>query len=183
MNRFIVSFVACVVTMTIVLSPFVHADDQQNVAGSLSGSQIERIRANCLTVQISLNRIHANDGLLRVNLAQNYNAIASKLMAPMDSRISLNKLDGLAMSATTVEFNKQIKLFTGSYQKYENTLSKTLSMKCADKPVEFYEMLSLARSQRSQVNEEVKKLNLLVNQYIDNFRSFRKNLVQNGENN
>lgn len=173
--------ITIVAAFAVLISPLAYAQEQQQpVYAELSDAQVELIRKNCLTVQVSLSRIHANDGLLRVNLAQQYNAIASKLMAPMDSRISLNKLDGLAMATTTVEFNKQIKVFTDTYQKYENTLSKSLTMRCGDQPIEFYDTVSLARSQRNQVNEEVKELNRLVRQYIEQYHAFKAGLKSNG---
>ena len=175
MKRLVLIFV---LVAGIVVSPFAKAEEP--VYASLTDEQIELIRSNCFNIQTQLNRIHANDGLLRVNLAQHYNAISSKLMAPMNSRISLNKLDGLALATTTVDYNKKIKNFTDAYYQYETTLSKALSIKCSDQPVEFYDTLTLARSQRPDVNSEVAELNKLVRQYIDQFKTFRLGLKANG---
>src|SRR4051812_38508816 len=89
------------VLLAVIASPFVYADQ----ADDLTSSQIAVVKANCLSAQSTLNRIHANDALSRVHLGQEYETISTKFMAPMNSRIALAKLDNVELTRTTVDFN------------------------------------------------------------------------------
>ena len=93
-----------VLAIAVLISPQVHAEGSQPIV--FSSTQLALIRANCVSVRSSLQRLHANDALTRVNLAREYETISDKLMAPMNSRIALNKLDGVAAAKTTVEFSR-----------------------------------------------------------------------------
>ena len=59
-------------------SPVVRAEDSSSLL--LTDDQIGLIRTNCLGVQSTLQRIHANDALARFNLGQQYNIISTKLL-------------------------------------------------------------------------------------------------------
>lgn len=141
-----------------------YADD---TAATLTDNDLTVIRRNCVSVQSTLSRIHESDALARVNLGQQYETIATKLMAPFNSRVALNRLDGVALTQTTVAFNAQLDEFRTLYQQYEQTLLKVMQLKCRDQPVTFYDTLNLARSQRTAVREAITQMSTLVNQYSD----------------
>ena len=61
----------------------------------LTERQLNLVRSNCATTKTVLERIRANDALVRINLGREYDALSTKLMAPMNSRIALNKLNGI----------------------------------------------------------------------------------------
>ena len=131
----------------------------------LQDSDVATIRANCVGVQTVLNRIHSSDALARVNLGQQYETISTKLMAPLNSRVALNRLDGVALTKTTVEFNAKLNEFRSLYQQYEQTLLRAIQIKCTDQPVAFYDTLNLARDHRAAVREAVVDMSGLVKQY------------------
>jgi hypothetical protein len=145
-----------------------YADD---TAATLTDNNLTTIRRNCVSVQSTLNRIHESDALARVNLGQQYETIATKLMAPFNSRVALNRLDGVALTQTTVAFNNQLDKFRTLYRQYEQTLLKAMQLRCTDQPVTFYDTLNLARSQRAAVRDAITEMSKLVNQYSDQVKT------------
>ena len=152
----------------------VYAED----ATSLTDADLARIRTNCAAVQTTLNRIHESDALARVNLGQQYETISTKLMAPLNSRVALNRLDGVSLTKTTVEFNDKLDEFRTLYQQYEQTLLRAIQIKCEDQPVRFYDTLNLARTHRAAVREAVTSLSKLVSQYGEQARTLRSTLKE-----
>jgi len=151
-----------ITSLVVLSSPFAYADNQ---SVSLTSSQEDLIKANCLGVQSTLNRIHANDALSRVHLGQEYETISTKLMAPMNSRVALAKLDGVDMARTTVDFNNKLDEFRSLYQQYEQTMFSAIQMKCVTQPANFYGTLMQAQTQRASVRASVVELGNLVTQY------------------
>ena len=169
------AFVIAIAVVVGLSGSVVRAEDQSLI---LSDEQIDLIRSNCVDTQSTLQRVHASDALARVNLGQRYETISTKLMAPMNSRISLNRLDGLDMAKTTVDFNTQLDDFRSLYQQYEQTLLRTIQLKCRDQPVGFYDTLSLSRNHRAAVHESVKMLNGLIVQYAEQYEAFKAELIK-----
>ena len=151
-----------VLTLVVIASPFVYAD---STSTNLSDNQISLIKANCISVQSSLNIIHANDALSRVHLGQEYETISTNFMASMNSRVALAKLDGVALTKTTVDFNNKLNEFRTTYQQYEQVMSKALQTKCTDQPSVFYTTLTQAQLDRVAVRKVVGDLAALVTQY------------------
>lgn len=153
-------------SLLILVSPVARAEDPQS-ALMLSDEQIATIRVNCRSVQSTLTGIHSSDALSRVHLGQEYETISTKFMAPMNSRVAFVKLDGVALTKTTVEFNNQLDEFRSLYQQYEQTMIRAMQMKCNDQPVAFYDTIVLARAYREAVREKVISLGKLVETYRD----------------
>lgn len=164
-----------IAAVVVAMSPGVSAQPETSLV--LTEGQIALIRTNCIASQSVLNRVHANDGLMRVNLGQQYETISARLMAPMNSRIALNKLDGLELAKTTVDFNKKLDEFRSVYQEYERTVSSTLATNCVNQPVAFYDSVSLARTKRQTVQTTVSQLNALVTQYRSQFEAFSQKIL------
>ncbi|MEO5949415.1 MAG: hypothetical protein ABIP74_03355, partial [Candidatus Saccharimonas sp.] len=159
MRRIITSFLLIVLAFG---SSIAYAED---TAATLTDSDLANIRANCVGVQATLNRIRESDTLARVNLVQQYETISTKLMAPLNSRVALNRLNGVALTQTTVEFNNKLDEFRSLYQQYKETLSRAIDLKCTDQPVTFYDTLNLARDHRAALREAVIQMTGLVKQY------------------
>ena len=141
---------------------------------SLTELQQRQVAANCVTVQATLARVHANDALSRVHLGQEYETIATKLMAPMNGRIAVAKLDGVDAIKTTVDFNHGTDEFRRLYQTYEQTMASVLQQDCARHPAVFYTTLIHAQQQRSEVRQSVEKQAQLVKQYQKQLATIRK---------
>ena len=140
----------------------------------MTEEKIEHIRQNCVSAQASLNQLHASDALLRVNQGLRYQLISDKLMAPLNSRITLNRLGGLEMSATTLEYDRQFRIFSNDYQDYEETMWRMLQTKCTNQPVTFYDQLKSTREKRQKVHADTVELNRLLALYKTQFEDFAK---------
>lgn len=169
MNRLVVVLgLSAVAVMAALASHAVHAQT------TLPEEQIQHIRQNCVTAQTTLTRLHASDGLLRVNSGKLYEIFSTKLMAPLNSRIALGRHGGLKLSAITLEYDRQLDAFRSSYSQYEDTMSRTRKIDCADKPVEFYEGIQLTREQRKKLYQDTETLASLLESYRTEFENFAK---------
>ncbi len=171
MNR-IFSFVAMLVLcLAVIGSHAVYAQSE------LPEELLERVRQNCVTVQSTLQQLHASDGLLRVNRGPLYESISTKLMAPLNSRIALNRLGGLEeLAGITHEYDSQLDAFRTSYKQYEVSMSRTMRIDCASKPAEFYEGIVKTRELRQQVYSDTQYLIELAKQYKSEFEKFSKQI-------
>lgn len=147
----------------------------------LSQDQIEAITSSCITIQRNLQRLQQTDRLLRVNMGQNYDSIARRLMAPLNSRIALNGLDGVNLAKTTVDFNAQFTVFQHDYSKYDDTLSAAMAVNCQQHPVDLYNQIVNARVARQTVYDDTQKLDALLKTYKEQFEAFSAaHLAQSG---
>lgn len=168
-----------IAALLVITGAPVRAEDGSSLL--LTDDQIAAIRTNCLGVQSTLHRLHSNDGLARYNLAQQYNIISTKLMAPMNSRVALSKLDGVALLQTTVDFDTQYSQFDTTYQQYETTLQRALKMNCKEQPVAFFDTVSLARGHRAEVRATLDKINELLGKYRGQVSALRDTRALGGQ--
>lgn len=169
MNRVVGLLLLCGVIFSIGLfSHDVSAEDEP----PMTDAQIQLIRQNCVRAQSSLNQLHASDALLRVNRGQLYELISTKLMAPLNSRITLNRLGGLTLTATTLDYDRQLDTFRNDYRAYEEAMSRTLDIHCVKQPVAFYDSLKDTREKRQKVHADTVSLNTMLQTYKTNFEEF-----------
>lgn len=159
-------------------SGVVRAVDQQNLM--LTNDQVEKIRNSCSDTQATLTTVHNTDAVARVNLGQQFRDVSNLLMAPMNSRVALNKLDGVALAATTVSYNNELKRFASLYDDYEKTVSSAMASHCYDQPIEFYDTLTLAMQKRALVHDSVTKLSQLMAQYAAQVHDLQKQVPNVG---
>lgn len=138
----------------------------------MTESHIARIKANCVEAQSTLTQLHATDALLRVNRGQLYESIATKLMAPFNSRVALNQLDGAALVSIAATYEQQLTQFRSNYQQYEEAMSDLLKINCANQPVAFYDGVADARDKRKKVHDSTLQLQKSVQEYKTEFDTF-----------
>lgn len=161
-------------TLVLATGPIVRAEDQTLLM--LNDDQITQIRLNCVEVQSTLQRLHSSDALLRVNLGQRYEAIATKLMTPMNNRVALNRVDSAPITKTTTDFNNTLDDFRERYKQYEQSMTRALQVKCQDQPVAFFDAVTLARIHRANLREVVVKLNSQLAQYREQIDTIRQRM-------
>jgi len=132
---------------------------------TMTNQQIDRISGNCTLAKNTLNQIHASDALLRVNMGQLYESMSTKLMTKFNNRVSNNKIDNSSLSSVTGSYNSTLNTFRTDYKIYEEKLTSAIKIDCIEHPVQFYDAVSLARSDRSRVHEDIAKLNQYIDQY------------------
>ncbi len=140
----------------------------------LTSAQVENIRNACKDTQLALRQVTITDAVSYVNLSQQYNIISTHLMAPMTSRVSLNKLDGVELTKTTVSFNTSITDFKAQYAAYKQLSSTALGMNCYDRPIEFYDTLTALLSKRTETRQTTDKLTSLIAQYRTQLQDIKK---------
>lgn len=144
-------------------------------AEDLSPDQVERVKANCVSIKNSINQLHATDALLRVNRGQVYESMGSKLMDNFNSRLSQNNLDNKAMTTVTANYRTTLNKFRTDYIAYEQKLSTAIRIDCTEQPNTFHNTILEARDLRETVHEDVVKLHRLIDDYRSTVGDFLLN--------
>ena len=145
---------------------------------SMTEVHIERIRSTCVKAQSTLTQLHASDALLRVNRGQLYELISTKLMAPFNSRVAINRMNGAALVTVATNYESQLGVFRVSYQQYEEAMSRTLKINCKNQPVAFYDSVGDTRDKRKKVHESTLQLQETVQLYKTEFEKFAKTIPE-----
>lgn len=163
-------FLAVTLSAAGIIQATVFADDSDTI----TDAQLVQIRTRCSQIQTTLGHVHANDALLRVNRGQLYERISTKLMAPLNSRIVLNKLDSSSLVAITTKYETDLKKFRENYQAYEELLSETMRTNCVNQPTRFYDNLQQTRAKRGEVYNSTQALTADIAEYKQAFDEFAK---------
>jgi len=153
----------------------------QAVSAVLSQAQIDSIKGSCQSIQSNLQRLQQSDRLLRGNLGQNYDAISQHLMAPFNSRIALNGLDGVDLTQTTVDFNVAFTTFRNDYTAYDDDLQAALAVDCNSNPISQYRAIQTAKQSRITVSEDADNLNSILRDYQKQVKSFAADQLKTTE--
>lgn len=145
---------------------------------TLSDGELKSVQNNCITLKGTLDQLNYNDTALRVNQGQYYEEISAKLMAPMNSRIALNKYDGGKLTTITADYTKQIDTFRARYTVYAKALTQARDNNCNENPQGFYDDIVTAANARKDLHKSVVKLNNMVKNYEDTFKDFTKTLPE-----
>jgi hypothetical protein len=172
----LISIFAVAATAGVVWYSSAHAQNNP-----MTEAHIERIRANCVEAQSTLGQLHASDALLRVNRGQLYESISTKLMAPLNSRVTLNRLNGVSLVSVATTYEGQLVYFRQSYQQYEEAMSQTLKINCMNQPVVFYDSVADVRTKRKKVHESTIALHNTIREYKNEFEAFAKQLEGGSE--
>lgn len=144
----------------------------------MTEAHIERIKTSCVEAQSTLTQLHASDALLRVNRGQVYESISTKLMAPFNNRVSLGKFDNTALAAHQTAYDQQLGEFRTNYRLYEEAMTKTLRINCANQPVAFYDSVADTRQKRQRVYESTQALQKSIQEYRGAFEVFKQKFLQ-----
>lgn len=117
----------------------------------ITDRQRETIRTNCTDLQATLNRVHQNDTLLRINRGNLYRTVSEKLMVPLNQRIAANQLDGGELSKIVADYNEQYLEFTTVYKDYETKISAAMKVDCTKQPTSFYDNVIIAHEGRREL--------------------------------
>jgi len=141
---------------------------------TMTDEHIEHIKANCRVALATLGRIHANDAPQYINSNQIYFSVGDKLMARLNSRLTLNQYDASDLVKTTSDYDEALKKFRMIYKAYDDTMSELVRMDCQRTPVTFYDRVAVAREQRAVVHDTVVELQELIAQYREQVEEFKE---------
>ncbi len=158
-------FFCLALLVTLGLGALFYNSANAQSSNEITDAEISLIRTNCVSIQDTLNRVHASDALLRVNTGQVYESISTKLMEGFNSRVVGNNLNGAKLVSVSSDYKDALNKFRLDYIDYEEKMSLAMSTNCSKQPVAFYDAIAVARTKRKQVNADVKQLNGLINDY------------------
>ena len=176
-GRFVLFVSAVVIALSLVTGWTSFAQEpipQDNLA------KIDAIESRCDVILTDLRQLHTNDSLTRVNLGQTYNRISLRLMARLNSRLALARMDSTTFVAIANEFDNSRTQFSEAYNKYESALSSLVKMDCRKKPIEFYDQLITTRQLRAEVSTATSQLNGLVAEYRVAVEQLKHDLASEG---
>lgn len=167
------TFIAALLVVASLAGGVSVAHAEQSSSSLLSDSHLDRIRANCGNAQQTLNQLHVNDARLYVNRNQAYFSISDKLMARLNSRLALNRLDGSSLVTSAASFDKSLNDFRTAYRQYETHLALILRIDCQKQPGSFYDAVVKAQGLRADVALKVQDLHRYINEYDQSFGTFK----------
>ncbi len=178
MKRVIYSIIGVAVVAGALVAPRVLAQEMMLLTGD---TPVDRLQARCDTIQTTLRRLHTNDSLLRVNTGQMYNSISVQLMAQLNSRLALNRIDSTRFVEISGRFDQERSTFSSSYSQYETALSALIRIDCKTRPTEFYAGLLTARDARLRLSTSVEALNDSLRDYQVATEDLRQELAGESE--
>ena len=113
MKQAVTSLAFLMIVFGVIVGSSVVVKALDGQAESVNG--IDAIKANCQDIRGNLSRLHYSDAILRVNTGQAYNDISSRLMARMNGRLAVNKIDAADLVYLTSRFVKGLSLFYYRY--------------------------------------------------------------------
>lgn len=145
----------------------------QQATEMMTDEHISRIKSNCQGALGTLARIHANDAPEYINRNQTYFSISDKLMAHLNSRLTLNRFDATQLVKTSSDYNTALAQFRSAYKQYDDMMTDLLRINCVKQPVTFYDSVNETRQQRAKVQEAVQQLKNLLDQYRQDVETFK----------
>ena len=157
------------------------AVEAQSVDATADSEIIKTLDRNCSSVRVAIKNIHTNDALTRVNVGQRYNSISTKLMARLNGRLAINKLDSSKLVNITNEFESTRLKFNSNYNDYDTAMTDLQRVKCSNNVADYYQKLTVAREARNKLSEDVKILDELLVRYKEEVQVI-KNSLSGGSN-
>lgn len=179
-------FTALLVSVIVVIGDSgsrVVATEGQLKPGVKNDALFQNVTIDCLDVKFKLTSVHQEDGLNRVNSGQLYEAVSTKLMARLGSRIVENRLDGAELIKKASEYETALDNFRNHYQTYEVAMNALIKSDCSTQPVIFYNDLQRVRDLRAEVDTDTQQLTRITMEYYDAFLAFSERISQQKEDN
>ena len=174
MRRIVITLLAAL-TVGLASAP-VQAADVANVP--TTDAQLLQIKQNCKQAQSELQRLQTTDVATRVNRGRIYESLLNNLIAPFNSRVSLNRGDASVLATTTTAISQKFTDFKNDYVTYSDLLSQTLSVNCESNPNTFYNLLVATRTARTTVATDVIDLNGLLDSYTSGYGTLRTTVLK-----
>lgn len=153
----------------------------ESVDVSIDSEITKALRQNCSSVRVAVKNIHTNDALTRVNVGQRYNSISTKLMARLNGRLAINKLDSSKLVNITNNFESARLKFNSNYNDYDTAMTELQRASCLDNVADYYQKLIVARDARNRLSEDIKTMNDLLIRYREEVQAV-KGSISGGQN-
>ncbi len=138
-----------------------------NAESEISDEKIENIESNCSSIKDTLKRVQNTDKNSRVSLGRSFQTVVSDFITPLNVRLVKNNKFNSELADIQNELVSTREEFNHSYITYSQELETLISINCYDDANSFYSQLETTRKKRSDVLENAKKLEELINEHIE----------------
>lgn len=138
----------------------------------MTDEHIAKIKSNCQIARASLSQVHANDAPTYVNRNQTYFSVGDKMMATLNSRLSLNRFDASELVRIASDYNDLVAKFRNVYRDYDDSMTAAINTDCTKQPVGFYDKVAVARDSRKRVHDVVVRLTASLREYRQAVQQF-----------
>ena len=167
-------FLLIATMLILVVSPVVNVRADST---PLTDEQITAIKVGCNDGLRGISQIQKSEAGTRVNRGREYETLL-RLVAALNSRIVLNKLDAPALTSTAARLQMTFTQFQSHYIDYADKMDATLAINCNDTPVTFYDSLNNARVARNLVASDVKQMDILLDEYQKGLDSLKATITK-----
>jgi hypothetical protein len=133
-------------------------------AADLNDQTRAKIAENCSVAQSTLQRISSSDTTTRINRGRDYDQVL-KLFHAMNTRAASNNIAEPKLTELTKSFETALNDFRTNYNQYNDQLKGTYESDCKNQTQTFYDALQKTRDGRSKINNDINKLDALINEY------------------
>lgn len=138
----------------------------------------QKVSFDCTILRDNLKTIHENDGVTRVNIGQNYESLLTKLMIPLNTKLTQELYDNSELVGITSKYNDALNEFKDDYKTYEDKFKLFLRKDCNQgETTAYYKGLQEVKKLRIKTFESNQKLRDLVNDYYSNFKKVKQAII------
>lgn len=147
------------------------------MAANLSDMQLQTIRQNCTSAQLTLQQLQRRDAVSRINRGRSYDQMLRQVSA-FSSRLAYNNVSLSQMTQLAGDLQVTVDRFRAAYTQYDASLSSTIKIDCKNKASEFYELIGKTSNARAAVASEVSHIEVLNARYRDGLVAYQATLPQ-----
>jgi predicted nucleic acid-binding Zn-ribbon protein len=142
---------------------------------TLTPVQLDAIRQNCTSMQLTLQQLQKRDEVSRINRGRAYDQLLNQITA-FNSRLAYNKISLPQLSQITANLQSSIDRFRTAYSAYDESLSGTIKSDCKNHPADFYNRIQTSRDQRTVLGTQVTQVEQLSALYRDELAKYQATL-------
>lgn len=143
---------------------------------------LEKIRQNCVTAQVTMQRVQQSDLATRINFGRAYDSLMTKLMEPLNSRMVASRATiAPALAEKTTELEVSVETFRDHYVEYTTTLNGAIRTDCQKNPAQFYATTQRSKELRTQLANDIKMLKQVTSSYQKDVSDYAETLENEGQ--
>lgn len=135
-------------------------------AVAVSEMQLGVISEHCDKIKDNLKKVQREDSVVRTHIGPYYNTILEKFMKPLNLRLVENNMVDTRLFDNQSNFATAQDTFRNDYNDYQRALEELLLVDCKNEPEKFYDQLEVTREKRQIVNQDVSKMQSLVQEQV-----------------
>ncbi len=142
----------------------------------LTSEQSKKISASCSTIRQSLKTLQRSDSRTRTYFGAIYETVSTKYLKPLNLRLVSNDMVNSALLNIQTSFTTNRSNFSDDFIQYSKSLEELIAVDCHVDPELFYKKLNETREKRAAVADDVKKLNKLLVDIVEEANKLKETL-------